>query len=285
MPFGEVGGNPPGTTYRDRAALAAAGVHRNRQAGMVGGAQRGTESIVLNGGYRDDHDLGDEVIYTGYGGQDAAGRQVTDQAWEQANQGMRVNEAEGLPVRVIRGSKGDPAFSPTDGFRYDGLYAVVRSWQAASQDGPKICRFDLVKTDDARVPLMGGASPTPPTRVPSTVMRIVRDTMVAIGVKTLYDYTCQVCGMQLALPGEVAYAEGAHIQPLGLPHNGPDVAENVLCLCPNDHVRLDKGAIFITNELRVVDAETLADLALLRRHPSHRIDLGFIAYQRRLFGH
>jgi putative restriction endonuclease len=68
---------------------------------MVGGAWRGTESIVLNGGYRDDHDLGDEITYTGYGGQDATGRQVRDQAWEQANQGMRVNEAEGLPLRVM----------------------------------------------------------------------------------------------------------------------------------------------------------------------------------------
>ena len=101
MPFGAIDGNPPGTTYRDRAALVAAGVHRNRQAGMVGGAWRGTESIVLNGGYRDDHDLGDEITYTGYGGQDATGRQVRDQAWEQANQGMRVNEAEGLPLRVM----------------------------------------------------------------------------------------------------------------------------------------------------------------------------------------
>jgi hypothetical protein len=24
---------------------------------------------------------------------------------------------------------------------------------------------------------------------------------------------------------------------VGRPHNGPDTADNVLCLCPNDHVR------------------------------------------------
>jgi len=107
MPFGAIPANPPGTLYSDRAALVTAGVHRNRQAGMVGGATRGTESIVLNGGYNDDRDLGDEIIYTGYGGQDGSGRQVSDQVWKQANQGMRVNEAEGLPVRVIRGWKGE----------------------------------------------------------------------------------------------------------------------------------------------------------------------------------
>jgi putative restriction endonuclease len=116
-------------------------------------------------------------------------------------------------------------------------------------------------------------------------MHIVSDTMVAVGVKTLYDYTCRVCGQRLALPGGIAYAEGAHVKPLGLPHNEPDVAENILCLCPNDHVRPDKGAILITDEIRVVQAETLADLGLLRRHPSHRIDLELLAYHRGLFGH
>jgi putative restriction endonuclease len=285
MAFGAVLDHPPGTTYPNRAALATEGVHRNRQAGMVGGAERGTESIVLNGGYRDDRDLGDEIIYTGYGGQDGTGRQVSDQAWEQANQGMRVNEAEGLPVRVIRGWKGEAAFSPVEGFRYDGLYAVIRSWEEASLDGPRICRFQLVKTDEVTVSPKGGVAPTPAPRVASTVMRVVRDTMVAVGVKALYDYTCQVCERQLALPGRVAYAEGAHIRPLGLPHQGPDVPENVLCLCPNDHVRVDKGAIFLTDDLRVVDAETLEIVGRLRRHPSHQVDQAYVAYHRRLFGH
>jgi putative restriction endonuclease len=285
MAFGEIPNQPPGTTYPNRAALVAVGVHRNRQAGMVGGADRGTESIVLNGGYRDDRDLGDEITYTGYGGQDGTGRQVRDQSWEQANQGMRVSEAEGLPVRVIRGWKGEPAFSPVGGFRYDGLYAVIRSWEEASFDGPRICRYQLVKTDDAQVPLTGGAAPTPPPRVASTVMRVVRDTMVAVGVKTLYDYKCQVCDRQLVLPGRIAYAEGAHIRPLGLPHQGPDVPENVLCLCPNDHVRLDKGAIFLTDELDVVDAETLEVIGRLRRHPNHHIDRTHVAYLRGMFGY
>jgi putative restriction endonuclease len=252
---------------------------------MVGGAQTGTESIVLNGGYRDDHDLGDEIIYTGYGGQDDAGNQVSDQEWKQANQGMRVNEAEGLPVRVVRGWRAHTPFSPATGFRYDGLYAVVRSWEEESLDGPKICRFQMVRTDEAPEPPSVGVTPPPLARVASTVMRIVRDTMMAVSVKALHDYTCQVCGYKLLLPGGVAYAEGAHIQPLGLPHQGPDIASNLLCLCANDHVRLDKGAIFITDAYRVVDAMTLAELGLLRRDPRHKVDVVFLAYHRELFGH
>ena len=51
------------------------------------------------------------------------------------------------------------------------------------------------------------------------------------------------------------YAEGAHIRPLGYPHDGPDVLGNVLCLCPNDHVRFDYGAIWLDDRLYVVDAQ------------------------------
>lgn len=47
------------------------------------------------------------------------------------------------------------------------------------------------------------------------------------------------------------YAEAAHIRPLGSPHDGPDDLTNLLCLCPNDHVLLDKGAITISDELLV----------------------------------
>lgn len=47
----------------------------------------------------------------------------------------------------------------------------------------------------------------------------------------------------LDLNAKVApYAEAAHIRALGSPHNGPDVIENVLCLCPNHHVLFDNGA-------------------------------------------
>lgn len=34
-----------------------------------------------------------------------------------------------------------------------------------------------------------------------------------------------------------------HIKPLGGEHNGPDVRENILCVCPNHHALLDYGAI------------------------------------------
>src|SRR5512132_1034178 len=85
----------------------------------------------------------------------------------------------------------------------------------------------------------------------ASVQRLVRNTAVTQWVKQLYDYTCQVCGLQLETPSG-PYAEGAHLRPVARPHNGPDAVENVLCLCPNDHARLDRGFIAISEDFDVV---------------------------------
>ena len=65
--FGHIPGYPVGSRFENRAALAEAGVHRHRQAGISGSATKGADSIVLSGGYEDDQDLGNLIIYTGYG--------------------------------------------------------------------------------------------------------------------------------------------------------------------------------------------------------------------------
>jgi 5-methylcytosine-specific restriction protein A len=75
------------------------------------------------------------------------------------------------------------------------------------------------------------------------VNRRIRDTKVCNFVKKLYDYRCQICGETIKLSKSRYYAEGHHIQPLGGNHNGPDIIENILCVCPNHHVLLDYGAI------------------------------------------
>jgi len=62
--FGEINGVSPGDLFDDRAALAKAGVHPPLVAGISGGKHEGADSIVLSGGYEDDEDLGDTIIYT-----------------------------------------------------------------------------------------------------------------------------------------------------------------------------------------------------------------------------
>lgn len=130
----------------------------------------------------------------------------------------------------------------------------------------------------------GGTPPRPdgtevPSRLEVTTQRVVRSTAVAEYVKRLHDSTCQVCGTRLVTPSG-AYAEAAHIRPLGRPHEGPDVPANVLCLCPNHHVLFDRGTVRIGDDLVVTDHESGSVVGHLTEHPGHPIGRAYLAYHR-----
>lgn len=93
----------------------------------------------------------------------------------------------------------------------------------------------------------------------------------------MYDYRCQVCGTKLECAGG-PYAEAAHIRPLGAPHDGPDVVENIICLCPNHHVLFDHGGFSIAEDLSLIGIE--GRLTVKR---GHNIDLDHVRYHRTLF--
>jgi predicted restriction endonuclease len=88
--------------------------------------------------------------------------------------------------------------------------------------------------------------------------------------------------VRIAIPSG-AYGEGAHIKPLGRPHDGPDAEGNVLCLCPNDHVRFEFGAIVIEDDLSVRDRMTGETIGGLRTVPKHQIDGAHLKYHREHF--
>jgi putative restriction endonuclease len=273
--FGEVPGVPPGTVFTSRQALHDAGVHVPVEAGISGGETEGADSIVISGGYADDEDYGDYIIYTGHGGRDRGSSEIVrDQSFASGNKALAVSSVEQLPVRVIRGSGGDPKYSPASGFRYDGLYFVERYWE--DHVPHLIFRFRLVRAD---VDSPASAIPTgPPTGAPGrqqvTQYRIIRNFQLAERVKRLNDFYCQVCGERIETPAG-PYAEAAHIRPLGRPHDGPDADSNLLCLCPNDHKRLDTGAIWVDGNRRVyntVDGQLVGVLTVVQRHapaPEH----------------
>jgi hypothetical protein len=72
----------------------------------------------------------------------------------------------------------------------------------------------------------------------------LRNTLLAAEIKRRYQNTCQVCRERVQL-ATCTYAESHHIKPMGSPHNGPDVEGNILVVCPNHHVMLDRGALVI----------------------------------------
>src|SRR5262249_5624505 len=121
--FGAVPDVPVGMVFQNRAALAAAGVHRPTQAGISGSALDGADSIVVNGGYEDETDHGDEIVYTGHGGNAPhTGKQITHQELRGGNLALAKSSVDGRPVRVIRGWKEPSGLGPPVGYRYDGLY-------------------------------------------------------------------------------------------------------------------------------------------------------------------
>jgi putative restriction endonuclease len=280
--FGHIPGFPVGSWFENRAELAAAGVHRHRQAGISGSASEGADSIVLSGGYEDDQDFGDVIVYTGYGGRDPdTGKQVSDQPFSIWNRALAYSSLNGLPVRVIRGAGHDSPYSPGIGYSYDGLYMVEDYWHETGRSGFRIWRYRLTKLteqlddeNDGKKEVEGPEAPSEAPRRETTLLRIVRDTRQARRIKELYDYKCQMCGVRLeGLAGP--YAETAHIRPLGAPHNGPDTPDNILCLCPNHHVLFDHGGIAIEEDLYLTGTD-----GKLTLHPRHKIDENHLRYHR-----
>ena len=132
--FGSIPNYQVGSLFANRIELSVAGVHRPPQAGISGRKTDGADSIVLNGGYIDDEDYGDSIVYTGHGGQKGSGKQIADQDLsDSGNWALKISYEEQLPVRVIRGPKGDPQWSPATGYRYDGLYLRTSGRSASMQ--------------------------------------------------------------------------------------------------------------------------------------------------------
>ncbi|SRR6266404_3738284 len=103
--------------------------------------------------------------------------------------------------------------------------------------------------------------PQPPGRQQITTYRILRDTNLARRVKLLQDFQCQLCGYSIVLLDGSSYAEAHHIRPLGDPHSGPDVIENIVCLCPNHHAELDYGVRpLVSGDLRVVPGHEVGEV-------------------------
>lgn len=281
------GGASPGTYFADRRALADAGIHREMQKGIWGGSE-GAHSIVLSGGYEDDHDGGEEIIYTGEGGQDPTTRRHTqDQQLLRGNLALARSCDTGRPVRVTRGAGLRSPHAPESGLRYDGLFRVDDYWQERGAHGYLVWRFRLLKLEAAPAASTQAPSsddnglalgnPTP-ARAPTVVQRVIRNSDLAEHVKRLHEYCCQVCGWRLETPAG-AYAEAAHIRPLGRPHNGPDTSDNILCLCPNHHVMFDRGALVITDALELMGVP-----GALRTHERHQLADEHIRYHRRIHG-
>lgn len=284
--FGHIEGTRLGQIFNSRKELSNSGIHAPLMHGIWGRAQEGACSIVLSGGYEDDIDKLDYILYTGQGGQDApGGNQVADQEFTRGNKGLMLSKEYRLPVRVTRGFQVENG--PEEGYRYDGLYYVTEYERVRGKSGFYVCRFYLEseRNIDQLEEELGETLPdnyVPAERIESTVKKINRNIKLREKIKSMYDYKCQVCGVRLEKPNG-AIAIGAHIKGLGQPHNGPDVIENMLCLCPNHHDQFDSLSFYIDpSNLEIVGLKDLVGKKLFV-NSRHNIDANFLEYQKKRY--
>ncbi|KAF5294856.1 hypothetical protein FQA39_LY00340 [Lamprigera yunnana] len=166
--FGPIPGIDVGTTWLFRSQVALAGVHRPPVAGIHGTEKEGAYSIVFSGGYEDDIDNGSEFIYSGSGGRDLSqnrrtNEQSADQVLTRMNKALALNcdvalnekGAEssnwrnGKSVRVVRSFKNakNSKYAPKAGYRYDGIYKVVKYYPEKGKSGYLIWKY-LFRRDD-----------------------------------------------------------------------------------------------------------------------------------------
>ncbi|CAN4118356.1 unnamed protein product [Withania somnifera] len=139
-------GNVPGVEVGDifffRMELCLVGLHAPSMAGidymsvrLTGDEEPIAVSIVSAGGYDDEGDEGDVLIYTGQGGVQRRDGQMLDQKLERGNLALEKSMHRGNEVRVIRGV-----------YIYDGLYRVQESWAEKSKQGNcSIFRYKLLR--------------------------------------------------------------------------------------------------------------------------------------------
>jgi hypothetical protein len=107
--------------------------------------------------------------------------------------------------------------------------------------------------------------PAPGRRVEIRSTRVVRDSELVRWLKYLHQDRCQICGIALQGQTQATYSEGHHLRPVGSPHDGPDVAANILILCPNHHALCDFGMIRLT-------------AGSLRQAPGHEVGDEYVRY-------
>lgn len=140
--FGNIQNTKLGQIFNSRRDLHDARIHGPLQAGIWGKGSEGACSIVLSGGYIDDIDNIDKIVYTGDSGRDAnTGRQSSDQVLSPGNSGLIKSYHDKLPIRVTRGFQ--TSFGPKSGYRYDGLYFIDKFMYIKGSDGFMVYQFYL----------------------------------------------------------------------------------------------------------------------------------------------
>ncbi|KAE8728917.1 Histone-lysine N-methyltransferase, H3 lysine-9 specific SUVH1 [Hibiscus syriacus] len=150
--IGVVPGVEIGDIFFFRMEMCLIGLHAPIMAGIdyMGlkvsqGEEPVAVSIVSSGGYEDNSEDGDVLVYSGQGGNvNNKGMEITDQKLERGNLALEKSLHRGNEVRVIRGVK--DISNPTGKiYVYDGLYKIQDSWVDKGKSGCNVFKYKLVR--------------------------------------------------------------------------------------------------------------------------------------------
>ncbi|KAL6644121.1 hypothetical protein ACP70R_018887 [Stipagrostis hirtigluma subsp. patula] len=148
---GRIPGVSVGDAFLYQAELVVLGLHRCFQGGIsyAKSTSSSTEpgesvatSIIVSGGYEDNLDDSDKLIYSGEGGRHSIlNKQVADQCLEGGNLALKNSMEYGIEVRVFRGIKAGVQHKVI--YIYDGLYKVESCKAEQGKSGFVVYKFAL----------------------------------------------------------------------------------------------------------------------------------------------
>ncbi|KAF2300875.1 hypothetical protein GH714_017968 [Hevea brasiliensis] len=150
---GVVPGVEIGDIFFFRIEMLLVGLHAQSMAGIDCMVVRGeiedllAVSIVSSGGYDDEAEDKDVLIYSGHGGNvnsNKKDKQIADQKLERGNLAMERSLHRNNEVRVIRGMK-DSISATAKVYVYDGLYRIQESWVEKGKSGCNIFKYKLLR--------------------------------------------------------------------------------------------------------------------------------------------
>ncbi|XP_047309453.1 histone-lysine N-methyltransferase family member SUVH9-like [Impatiens glandulifera] len=145
---GSIPGIEIGDVFLSRIELQVLGLHGQIQAGIdFVPANQSTDgepvatSIVVNEGFKDDQDLGKEIIYCGQG------NQISNQRMEGGNLALQTSYDREVEIRVIRGFKYEGSETAKI-YVYDGLYIITEIWLDIGRSGYQVYKFQLERVEN-----------------------------------------------------------------------------------------------------------------------------------------
>ncbi|KAK3139238.1 hypothetical protein QOZ80_5AG0380040 [Eleusine coracana subsp. coracana] len=146
--IGPVPGVEIGDIFFFRIEMCIVGLHAPAMAGIdyicaknVGKDETLAVSIISSGGYENDDDDTDVLVYTGQGG-NSRHKEKHDQKLERGNLALMNSMKKKNLIRVVRSAQ-DPFCNSSKIYIYDGLYKIEDSWMDKAKNGFSVFKYKL----------------------------------------------------------------------------------------------------------------------------------------------